>query len=355
MEKKVIISESFYNKLINDIETFGFKNSNNEYKLNEFYNTVIINTHRYRNENQNQIINKIKDILLNNDNSLINNVIVDNIKDLKNDPYFNQSVIDLAINISNNMYNNETIENNKKNIFVRGTKHTDDLLEEIANSALDTPVATVFRNILYEYMSYPMYIRERILFYDIYLKLKDLKDKNMKCIIESKQVYKNYNTNETYRNSFEMSIYDIKQGKEEYHTYLIGIGKNTNNKYNEDIMSMKLSNINKVISLNRTYSFSKEDKENIQKRLFKGPEWVNGNESKIVIEFTEYGLDLLKNLYKDRPTPESKDGNVFTYIYNEKAMLNYLKQFGRHAKVIEPSTLKDKLKDFYTKAYNEYK
>ena len=42
-------------------------------------------------------------------------------------------------------------------------------------------------------------------------------------------------------------------------------------------------------------------------------------------------------------------------MYNEKAMLNYLKQFGRHAKVIEPSTLKDKLKDFYTKAYNEYK
>ena len=106
MEKKVIISESFYNKLINDIETFGFKNSNNEYKLNEFYNTVIINTYRYRSENQNQMINKIKDILLNNDNSLINNVIVDNIKDLKNDPYFNQSIIDLAINISNNIYNN---------------------------------------------------------------------------------------------------------------------------------------------------------------------------------------------------------------------------------------------------------
>ena len=43
MEKKVSISLAFYNKLIQDMETFGFKNQNGEYKQNHFFTTVIVN------------------------------------------------------------------------------------------------------------------------------------------------------------------------------------------------------------------------------------------------------------------------------------------------------------------------
>ena len=354
MEKKVIISESFYFKLINDIETFGFKDKSNEYKLNEFYNTVIINTYRYRKENNNLIINKIKDVLLDKDHTLVNNQIIKSINELDHNFLFNQSVNDLALNISNKLYANNENNTVKKKIFIRGTKHTNSLLEEIINSSFDTPASTIFRDLLQEYMSYPMYIRERILFYDNYLKLIELKKNNIKCLIESKQIYKNFETNEMYRNSFEFEIFDIKPGKEEYHTYLIGVGKNTNNKYEEKIMSIKLSNINKVISLNKLSLLKEEDINTINARLIKGPEYINGDETKITIEFTSYGVDLFNIFYKDRPKPEKTNGNIYEFSYNEKSMLNYLKQFGRHAKVIKPDSLKNKLKDFYMKAFNEY-
>ena len=49
-------------------------------------------------------------------------------------------------------------------------------------------------------------IRERILYYDIYKKLNELKVSKLCCLIESKQTYKNYETNEIYRNSFEFNI-----------------------------------------------------------------------------------------------------------------------------------------------------
>ena len=152
-----------------------------------------------------------------------------------------------------------------------------------------------------------------------------------------------------------MCIYDIKPGKEEYHTYIIGYGKNRNNKFEEKWMSMKLSNISNIYPIKEQYCISNEQVDHLNKKLIRGPEWINGDDTRITIEFTDYGLHLFKNLYKDRPRPESISNNTYTFIYDEKAMFNYLKKFGRHAKVIEPTSLKDKLKDFYTKAYNEHK
>ena len=43
----------------------------------------------------------------------------------------------------------------------------------------------------------------------------------------------------------------------------------------------------------------------------------------------------------------------FMIFFDHKSMLNYLKIFGKHVKVITPLSLKNKLKDFYKSAINE--
>ena len=165
MEKKVSISLAFYNKLIQDMETFGFKNQNGEYKQNHFFTTVIVNTYKYRNQNKNLLIEQIKNVLLDKDNKLVNNEIINLIKEQENSPYFNQNITDLAILLTSKTYENEVNnETNKKNIFIRSTFKNEDELEEIINSSSNLAASTIFKNILQEYIAYPMYIREKILF-----------------------------------------------------------------------------------------------------------------------------------------------------------------------------------------------
>lgn len=356
MEKKVSISLAFYNKLINDMETFGFKNQNGEYKQNHFFTTVIVNTYKYRNQNKNLLIEQMKNVLLDKENKLENNEIIELIKQKQYDPYFNQNITDLAILLTNKTYNFEnTTDSNKKNIFIRSTFKNEDDLEEIVNSSSNLAASYVFKNILQEYISYPMYIREKILFLDIFDKLNYLKNHNLSCTIESKKEYKNTLTGEIYNNKFLFDVYDVVVGKEEYHYYVIGKGKNINNKYERTIMSIKLSSIKQVISLNKTFVYDNNEINEFKEKLLNGAEWINGDYEKIEVLFTDYGLKLYEALYKDRPNYISIKDNLLTFFTNGKALTNYLKPFGRHAKIISPETLNDSLLSFYEKAYNNLK
>ena len=193
------------------------------------------------------------------------------------------------------------------------------------------------------------------MFLDIYNKLEYLRNNNLTCLVESKKEYKNYQTGETYYNSFTFDTYDIIVGKEEYHYYLVEKGKNNNNKYEPTTMSMKLSSIKQVISLNKTFIFSKEEKVVIKEKLSNGAEWMGGDLKEIIVEFSDYGTKLYEALYKDRPNYESINGNIYTFYTNGTALVNYLKPFGRHAKILSPNELNETLLSFYEKAYKNLK
>ena len=62
--------------------------------------------------------------------------------------------------------------------------------------------------------------------------------------------------------------------------------------------------------------------------------------------------------YNDRPIYVSfdKENRIMEFYNSITHLFIYLKQFGRHATVLEPEELKNKLADFYKKsndAYNE--
>ena len=66
-------------------------------------------------------------------------------------------------------------------------------------------------------------------------------------------------------------------------------------------------------------------------------------------------MKLYEALYKDRPNYESIEGNIYTFYTNGVALVNYLKPFGRHAKILSPIELNETLLSFYEKAYKNLK
>ena len=65
---------------------------------------------------------------------------------------------------------------------------------------------------------------------------------------------------------------------------------------------------------------------------------------------------MYEKCYNDRPlfVSSDKENNILEFQNTLEHLFFYLKQFGRHAYVIEPIELREKLKDFFNKAANLY-
>ena len=81
-----------------------------------------------------------------------------------------------------------------------------------------------------------------------------------------------------------------------------------------------------------------------------------GNIVKCKIEFTEAGYRIYKVIFHLRPKPIEEDGKNRILIFNEPedSLFFYFRQFGENIKILEPESLKQKLKTFYKKALESY-
>ena len=77
---------------------------------------------------------------------------------------------------------------------------------------------------------------------------------------------------------------------------------------------------------------------------------------KCKIEFTELGYRNYKIISHLRPNPIEKNekNRILTFNEPEDSLFFYFRQFGENIKILEPKSLKQKLKDFYKKALENY-
>ena len=92
-DTKVSVTLDFYNKLIDDMENFGFKNLEESISESEFFRKVILKTYEYQNKIKK--IERIKSILT--ESKITDNIILDEIKKHKNDKNFSKQLTDIAI------------------------------------------------------------------------------------------------------------------------------------------------------------------------------------------------------------------------------------------------------------------
>jgi len=269
-QRKLTISQYIYNKILYDKELFSLHLSDND-----FITKIIINTNEY-------------------------------VKYIKDD--------------YEHLFNDFKMFE-KKYIFVRETKNTLHKLENIENEINNDFASHIFSKIIRKYFSFPQYIREQILFFETYRKLKDRDEKSTLT----------FTLNNRYKSKFEARIYSILPGREEFYNYIICYGHKDNDIHNNKILSFKLSSIDNLIqsSKNPIKEIDDKIKEELEKKLAI-PEFAGYENEFVTVEFDDKGLNDLKIFYKDRPTIFSKDKNKITFNCPNNQLINYLKQFGWH-------------------------
>lgn len=336
-DTKVSVTLDFYNKLIDDMENFGFKNLEESISESEFFRKVILKTYEYQNKIKK--IERIKSILT--ESKITDNIILDEIKKHKNDKNFSKQLTDIAILLSKTLYSEDRIpEQEKKDIHIKSTKATYRDLEDILKEKKQLTNSDIFKGLLYDYMNYPLYTREMILFENFYKEIKDNFKNNLTSIITTNK-----------EKEFEIEVYDIIAGKSEFHYYVTGFYHDSTHK----AFCLKLCNV-KSVRRGETYQLSDSDKESAKEKLLEGAEWFGNEIVKTIVKLTDKGIKDYNSYYINRPSyvDYNESTKEMTFMCSEQQIFNYFISFGRHAVVINNPELKGRFLKHHKNAYETY-
>ena len=196
---------------------------------------------------------------------------------------------------------------------------------------------TEFFRVIFEWYSLKAkYEREQILFYEEMAIIKEAIDKKYELEFKVKD---NNAKLLKITNSYPFGIFE---SKDENYNYLVTADNNGN------IYSTRISNIMDLTLIRKVFSVNKEVQEEAKKRI-KNRYYGMGNIVKCKIEFTEAGYRIYKVIFHLRPKPieENEKNKVLTFNEPEDSLFFYFRQFGENIKILEPKSLKQKLKTFY--------
>ena len=208
---------------------------------------------------------------------------------------------------------------------------------------------TEFFRVIFEWYSLKAkYEREQILFYKEILIIKEAIEKKYELEFKVKD---NNGKLLKITNSYPFGIFE---SKDENYNYLVTADNN------EKLYSTRISNIMNLLLIRKIFSVSKEVQEKAKERI-KNRYYGMGNIIRCKIEFTEIGYRNFKVISHLRPNPiepnpieQDQKNRILTFNEPEDSLFFYFRQFGENIKVLEPESLKQKLKGFYKKALESY-
>ena len=203
---------------------------------------------------------------------------------------------------------------------------------------------TEFFRVIFEwYALKAKYEREQILFYEEILQIKEAIDKKFELAFKVKD---NNGKLLKITNSYPFGIFE---SKDENYNYLVTADNN------EKLYSTRISNIMNLLLIRKIFSVSKEIQEKAKERI-KNRYYGMGNIIRCKIEFTEIGYRNFKVISHLRPKAIEQDqkNRILTFNEPEDSLFFYFRQFGENIKILEPESLKQKLKEFYKNALESY-
>ncbi len=311
MKIKVNLTKSSYDKLLEDIRLFKISKSDKTINKNKFINLLFKNFYLIYENNIDKTINNIN--LLVNDDELSKEIALklqNEISDSKNN-YFDKSLT-----------------------FILNEENSP-IFEYIEGNLLYISASAYFRNMILEYLSYPQYKREEIIY-------KDRVDKINEAI-ENKRIIQ-FKVNDS---KVVFKPYKLGTSKEEVYSYLIG--KNMT----DGILSYNISKIKDIIIKRDMYEFSDDEISILEENIKNGIQFPYSSPYKVKIRLTPKGVETFERRYVNRPIPVSIENNEYTFSCSYFQLKSYFMAFGKDAYIFG-KRLREEISKEYSDAIGMY-
>ena len=319
---KIYLSEDIKTRLATDAELFEFTRENGTVNLNGFLKELIVNYFdQYRNDNE----------------ELLKSVLgeLSSAKELKP-----RTASALADKIIRTYINNKDSGAGKSAVITLTVSGAScEIIQIIENNLLkENSLSGYIKDMFLSYLSIPRSKREEIIFKDTYESINKAISENRQLSFSSKG----------HDRKVIVEPYLIATSKEEQFSYLLCHDRRA--KKNRSFRISRLSNV--FITSN---SFTKDQKieDELVRKGLRSPHSMS-EDIHAVVKMTDHGRQMYTMIVKNRPYVTYIDGDEYHFDWPEMQLEDYFRRFGKDAVVIEPKSLRTKLRNYYSRALEAY-
>ncbi len=321
---KIYLSDDTRSRLINDAELFEFTKKDESVNLNSFLKTLIVNYFdRYRHDSEDLLSNIKHDL-----------TSITSISD--------KDAALLADKIISTYIKTDSLQNSKNSaltLTVSGSSY--EILKIIENNMLkDTSLSQYLKDMFNSYLSIPRSERETIIFRDTY--------EDISKALKEHRILSFTNTTSGEEKAYRVEPYIIAPSKEEQCNYLLCRDRNSRKP-----RTFRISRLRSVFVTPDIFPFDPDIQKGLQEKAIRSPHSVSLTVH-AVVRLNKYGVKKFKLVTKNRPIVSKIEGDLYYFDWPELQLEEYFKRFGRDALVIEPASLKEKIKKFYYYGLREY-
>lgn len=321
---KIYLSDDTKSRLINDAELFEFTKKDESVNLNAFLKTLIVNYFdRYRHDSEKLIAGIMQDLtgitgISDKDAAKLADKIVSTY--IKNDRFQSRQTSAITLTVSGSSY---------------------DIIRIIENNMLkDTSLSQYLKDMFNSYLSIPRNERESIIFKDSY--------EDIEKALKEHRILSFTNTSSGDEHAYFVEPYVIAPSKEEQCNYLLCMDRNSKRP-----RTFRISRLRSVFVTTDSFPIDPEIQKELLEKAIRSPHSVSLTVH-AVVRLNKFGVRKFKVITKNRPIVSKIEGDLYHFDWPELQLEEYFKRFGRDAIVIEPESLKEKIKKFYYYGLREY-
>lgn len=321
---KIYLSDDTKSRLINDAELFEFTKKDESVNLNAFLKTLIVNYFdRYRHDSEKLMAGIMQDLtgitgISDKDAAKLADKIVSTY--IKNDRFQSRQTSAITLTVSGSSY---------------------DIIRIIENNMLkDTSLSQYLKDMFNSYLSIPRNERESIIFKDSY--------EDIEKALKEHRILSFTNTSSGDEHAYLVEPYVIAPSKEEQCNYLLCMDRNSKRP-----RTFRISRLRSVFVTTDSFPIDPEIQKELLGKAIRSPHSVSLTVH-AVVRLNKFGVRKFKVITKNRPIVSKIEGDLYHFDWPELQLEEYFKRFGRDAIVIEPESLKEKIKKFYYYGLREY-
>ena len=319
---KIYISEDIKTRLATDAELFEFTRENGTVNLNGFLKELIVNYFdQYRNDNEELLKSVLGELT--------------SAKELK--PRTASSLADKIIRTYINNKDSGTGKSAVITLTVSGASY--EIIQIIENNLLkDNSLSSYIKDMFLSYLSIPRNKREEIIFKDTYESIN-------KAISEGRQLSF---SSKGHDRKVIVEPYLIATSKEEQFSYLL-----CHDRRAKKNRSFRISRLSNVFITSNTFTKDPKIEDELVRKGLRSPHSMS-EDIHAVVKITERGRQMYTMIVKNRPYVTYIDGDEYHFDWPEMQLEDYFRRFGKDAVVIEPKSLRTKLRNYYSRALEAY-
>lgn len=239
---------------------------------------------------------------------------------------------------------------NPVRLSLKPTKDTEALIEQILQDlGGDDYISQYFCRMFMSYCDKPFSKREQIIFKNNYEALQ------LSCAAKRSIVFK---TIWNAKNIHEVIPYKVVTGSEEMFNYLLCAEINPVTG-EQAAKTYRLNRIDKINYGKSRNSINASVRHYLDMMVQCGPQYMINDDEESCVRLTDSGRRNFSRIYYGRPVvdhvEEKEDGHYFYFKGSKDQIFFYFRRFGYDdAEIISPESLRRKIIEFHTQAYEMY-